>query len=98
MHFSTLTFGFNGGSCGQPSSLEGGELRGTTKMPAGNTGPRNRSQKLISISKILGLQKYRLFLHYSTHNFPDEMGEFIPGAVEKVAMRAGILIQAKAHN
>lgn len=24
VHFSTLTFGFNGGSCGQLSSLEGG--------------------------------------------------------------------------
>lgn len=64
MHFSTLTFGFNGGSCGQPSSLEGGEPRVTTKMPAGDIVTGNRSQKLISINKILGLQKYRLFLHY----------------------------------
>lgn len=42
--------------------------------------------------------KRRRKLTHSTHNFPDEMGEFIPGVVEKVAMRAGILIQAKAHN
>lgn len=64
MHFSTLTFGFNGGGCGQPSSLEGGELRVATAMPAGNIVKTKLRQKLISISKILGLQKYRLFLHY----------------------------------
>lgn len=64
MHFSTLTFGFNGGSGGQPSSLEGGQLRVTTEMPAGNIVTQNCSQKLISINKILGLQKYRRFLHY----------------------------------
>lgn len=31
-----------------------------------------------------------------SYNFPDEMGEFTPGAVEKVAVRADVLIQAKA--
>lgn len=35
-------------------------------------------------------------LTHSPYNFPDEMGEFTPGAVEKVAVRADVLIQAKA--
>lgn len=64
VHFSPLTFGFNGGSCGQPSSLEGGELRVTTKMPAGNNCNTKLQSKASSINKILVLQKYRLFLHY----------------------------------